>query len=155
MGNEKFSQEFRVRLRATREGIGLSQSAVGRLIGKRQNTVNEYESGKAKPPLIVLAQLAELYHVTTDYLLGRTEEPHLPMKGGEEVADDSTPGEIVRVEALLLTIVDLLQAQGSLSIPEDWDQRYRHQVQVAAQRLGIATDQVPTISQTTVRRTPR
>ena len=45
--------------------------------------------------------------------------PHLPAKGGEEVTDDTVATEIARLEALLLTVVDLLQAQGTLKIPED------------------------------------
>ena len=143
MDNEYFSQEFRLRLRETREAIGLSQSAVARLVGKRQNTFNEYESGKAKPPLIVVAQLAEVYHVTTDYLLGRTDHPHLPAKGGEEIVNNQKRTSVNEELLHLWSAVELIAAHlASLGIPlpelESVAPDLRASMARTAKRMGIA-----------------
>ncbi len=37
-----------------------------------------YERGDREIPVWAVIQLAELYHTSTDYLLGRTDNPSLP-----------------------------------------------------------------------------
>ena len=38
-----------------------------------RSTYTYYELGKRQPSLQTLSRLAELFHVSTDYLLGRTQ----------------------------------------------------------------------------------
>lgn len=68
-----------VRLRKIRRDKGLAQAFVADKIGlSKQSSYQRYESGLTLPPADKLAKLAELFGVTTDYLLGREPEfnPH-------------------------------------------------------------------------------
>ena len=62
------------RIRRLREDAGLTQAAVGRYIKMPQRTYAYYESGKRMIPPQVLVALAQLHHVSVDYLLGLTDQ---------------------------------------------------------------------------------
>ena len=66
------------RIRALREDHDLTQEKVGQAINIPQRTYAYYESGQRMIPPSVLSALADLYHVSVDYLLGRTDcrEPY-------------------------------------------------------------------------------
>ena len=49
----------------------MTQAELGALLGKTGATVCDWEKGKSRPDLEELIKLADLFHVTTDYLLGR------------------------------------------------------------------------------------
>ena len=53
----------------------MSQTEVCRAIGTRQGSYSTWEIGKYEPPFAVLVQLAMLFHVSTDFLLGIQESP--------------------------------------------------------------------------------
>ena len=59
-----------MRLRDLREDRDLSQHAVAELLHIRQNTYSQYETGKIEWTAPLLIQLAQLYGVSVDYLLG-------------------------------------------------------------------------------------
>lgn len=59
------------RLRDLREDSDLTQRQVAELLGIDQRVYSTYETGKRDLPLQHLIALADFYHVTTDYLLGR------------------------------------------------------------------------------------
>lgn len=63
------------RLRKERLRCGISQKMVSLKIGFSQSNVSEWEHGTKKPTLQTLLKLAEMYGVTTDYLLGKEETP--------------------------------------------------------------------------------
>lgn len=62
------------RLRFIRDQRGLSQKFVAEKIGVRNNTLSGYESGRREPDAATLEKLADLYQVSVDYLLGRTDK---------------------------------------------------------------------------------
>ncbi len=59
------------RLRDLREDSDLTQRQVAEILGIDQRVYSTYETGKRDLPLQHLITLADFYHVTTDYLLGR------------------------------------------------------------------------------------
>ena len=59
------------RLRIMREEMDLTQAKVAALLGIDQRVYSTYETGKREIPLRHLVVLADYYHVSTDYLLGR------------------------------------------------------------------------------------
>ena len=65
------------RLRDLREDADLSQKQVAALLGIQQTVYSRYERGFQTIPLEHLLTLADFYHVSTDYLLGRTKNPHI------------------------------------------------------------------------------
>ncbi len=69
---------FRIRLKELREQKGLSQDAFSKDIGVSQSTVGNWESGTRQPKMAVLEKIARYFDVSTDYLLGRSDESVLP-----------------------------------------------------------------------------
>ena len=62
------------RIRDLREDHDLTQKAVGEAINVPQRTYAYYESGQRMIPPRVLCALADLYGVSVDYLLERTDK---------------------------------------------------------------------------------
>lgn len=60
-----------MRLKETRESLGLSQSEVARKLGVSRQSYNFYENGKRDPDTDTLERIADLLNVSVDYLLGR------------------------------------------------------------------------------------
>lgn len=56
-----------------REDADLTQEKVGSAINIPQRTYAYYESGQRMIPPHVLCALADFYHVSVDYILGRTD----------------------------------------------------------------------------------
>lgn len=63
------------RLKDLREDHDLKQVQVAALLGIRQTVYSRYERGFQNIPLEHLLKLAEYYNVSTDYILGRTDNP--------------------------------------------------------------------------------
>ena len=61
------------RIRNLREDADLTQAEVGMKINVPQRTYAYYESGERMIPPQVLIALAQLHHVSVDYLLGLTD----------------------------------------------------------------------------------
>ncbi len=61
-------------LKTARENVGLTQSQVAEKLGISDGTYKNYEQGKREPNNALLVKIADLYGVSTDYLLGR-EKP--------------------------------------------------------------------------------
>lgn len=62
------------RIRDLREDRDWNQTKVAEYLGVRQTTYSKYELGKVPLPVDLLIKLADLYGVSVDYLLGRTDE---------------------------------------------------------------------------------
>ncbi len=67
---------------ALRENNNLSKSEVARAIDIDIRNYTNYENEKRVLPYDVLIKLAKLYDVSTDYLLGLTNNPTHFRKGG-------------------------------------------------------------------------
>lgn len=79
------------RFREAREKAGLSAAEVGRRIGVSQPAVTQWETGAKVPSLEMLCKLADLYCVSTDYLLDRDKQfESIPLN------DDILPPETLR-----------------------------------------------------------
>ena len=65
-------------IRSLRSDNGYTQKQIAAYLGISQNTYSQYEIGVLNYPVDVLIKLAELYGVSVDYLLGRTnvKEPY-------------------------------------------------------------------------------
>ncbi len=61
---------FGERLRALRKQAHLTQEAVAKTLRIHRTTYNRYEAGSVAPDQQGLVQLAEMFGVTVDYLLG-------------------------------------------------------------------------------------
>jgi len=66
---------FAKRLRELRKGKGLAQVQVEKDLKIPQKTLSNYETGKHFPSPDTLVIFATYYNTTTDYLLGKTDNP--------------------------------------------------------------------------------
>lgn len=68
--------EFPQRLRALRESNRplRSMTVTSQLIGLDHDALRKYERGETTPTVAALVKIADFYDVSTDYLLGRTDE---------------------------------------------------------------------------------
>ncbi len=63
------------RLRDLREDKDLKQVQVAEILGIQQTVYSRYERGYQTIPVEHLLALADFYGVSTDYILGRTNDP--------------------------------------------------------------------------------
>ena len=72
------------RLKQLRQDKRLRQDQVAALIGVNKSAVSAYENDLRQPSFDILVRLADLYRVSTDYLLGRTNSRTLDISGLSE-----------------------------------------------------------------------
>lgn len=58
-----------------RKQVGLSQQQLGEILGLTHKSISMLESGGRSTTIDKLVLLAEYFHVSTDYLLGITDDP--------------------------------------------------------------------------------
>lgn len=63
------------RLRQLREGYGLSQNRLGKMIGLPQASIYRYEHAESVPAPRTLLWYADYFDVSLDYIYGRTDAP--------------------------------------------------------------------------------
>lgn len=59
------------RIKQLREHKGLSQEALGQLLGTTRSAVSKYESGKIPLNDELILKLTDLFNVSSDFLLGK------------------------------------------------------------------------------------
>lgn len=59
------------KLRDLREDADLTQQQIADLLHMQRSVYRRYELGEREIPVWALIRLADYYHVSTDYLLGR------------------------------------------------------------------------------------
>ena len=69
------------KLKSLRIEKKLTQKQVADRIGLAISAVSSYESGTRYPSYDVLAKLARIFHVSTDYLLGMTDARNVDVTG--------------------------------------------------------------------------
>lgn len=67
-----------MRLLQLRKERGMSQVALAKILGCSQNMISQWENGTRDPNTQTLIKIAEFFGVSTDYLLGNTEETAMP-----------------------------------------------------------------------------
>jgi len=67
------------RIRALREDRDLTQSQIAQVLGTTQQQYSKIENGRSDISGDKLRRLADFYNISTDYILGLSEEPR-PLK---------------------------------------------------------------------------
>lgn len=73
--------DLAVRLKQLRLDKQLRQEQVARLVGVSKGAISAYETDIRQPSYEVLIRLANLYRVSVDYLLGRTDDRTIDISG--------------------------------------------------------------------------
>lgn len=68
------------RIKDLREDCDKTQQQICDYLNMHRSVYRRYESGEREIPVWAVIKLAEYYQVSTDYLLGRTDDP-TPPKG--------------------------------------------------------------------------
>ncbi|MNP14368.1 HTH-type transcriptional regulator ImmR [compost metagenome] len=83
------------RIAELREAKGWTQDELSRSIGITRASLSHYEKNRRKPDFEILTKLADIFGVSIDYLIGRTNHSDLVMDEGVrefvdqlELADD-------------------------------------------------------------------
>lgn len=61
------------RLRELRKQFGYSREKLGELLDISESNIPRYETGKSVPSSDILGRMAEVFNVSSDYLLGLTD----------------------------------------------------------------------------------
>lgn len=77
---------FPERLKKLRNEKKLSQQKMADFLGISRQGYGKYEDGKSEPDHKTLVKLAGYFDVTTDFLLGYTENPKLTEKDERDIA---------------------------------------------------------------------
>jgi len=84
-------------LRAIRKNA--TQQEVANAIGLSRQSYQQYEAGTRDPDTETLARIADYFNVTTDYLLGRTDDPQTK-KSPAEAGDWLSERELKALDVL-------------------------------------------------------
>lgn len=71
-------------IRSLREKTGYSQSELARRLSVTRSSVNAWESGLSAPTAVYIIELAKIFHVTSDYILGLDTSSQLNLSGFNE-----------------------------------------------------------------------
>lgn len=69
---------FPERLNFLQRSRKVDKVEVSRAVGLSRMSYYRYETGKVEPSISILVALANFFNVSTDYLLGRTDDPTPP-----------------------------------------------------------------------------
>jgi transcriptional regulator with XRE-family HTH domain len=109
-----FSRAIGARLRDLREERGWTQRELDSRLGILQSKLSKYESGTHQPSLRTLVRMANLFGVSTDYLLTGSETPAPPLRD-DRLLDRfrrlGAGGEEMR--AIVLSILDAMFELGA------------------------------------------
>lgn len=101
MNNHNVNVRFGKRLKELRENLGLYQEDIGQWFKMGKSTVSQWENGRL-PHATIIVELAQKFNVTTDDLLGvsnniRTKESIAVYRTNDPM-DDLPPEALERIE---------------------------------------------------------
>ncbi len=85
---------FKLRLKDLREEKGVSQQQLANALNISQGSVGNWESGIREPNFETVKKIADYFGVSTDYLLGREDNPTQSTDQQLEGIDFALYGEI-------------------------------------------------------------
>lgn len=97
---------FQDRLKQLRKKAGITQAQIGKDFNTTQQSYAQWEKGLRKPSSENLQKLAEYFQVSTDYLLGNTNDP-------------TPPSDELDFEKVKKSLKSSLGYTGSVDIPEE------------------------------------
>ncbi|MBH0157123.1 MAG: helix-turn-helix domain-containing protein [Bacillota bacterium] len=74
--NEERKKVIGLRIKKCRQDNKLSQEELAQKLDMKRSNVANYEAGRVVPPGSALLEMSEIFNVTTDYLLGSTNDPY-------------------------------------------------------------------------------
>lgn len=88
--------QFGELLTELRQERNMTQQDLAKVLFVSVSTISNYEKGIHLPDIIKLSKLADFFHVTTDYLLGRSSCKFSPDVFEQPIADGKNTGDIIK-----------------------------------------------------------
>jgi transcriptional regulator with XRE-family HTH domain len=94
---------FSERLRAARTDQNLTQESLADQAGFAREMIARYETQKSFPNIDTLVKISKILNVTTDYLLGLTDDPQFeqPVLIAAQRTEGMPPGSEERLEEII------------------------------------------------------
>lgn len=73
ISNNQKRYSFAIRLNKLLEEKGISQEKFAEMVGASTGVISKYRNGISEPSLTLLAKMADILEVSTDYLIGKSE----------------------------------------------------------------------------------
>ncbi len=112
---------LRERLKECRGDLGLSQAQVAKELFVSQQAYAKWENGDSTPNPETMKQLADLFDVSTDYLIGRIDT--------KEIGLAKAPDNIYKIEKRKIPVLGTIAA----GTPTFAEQNFEYYVQVGAE----------------------
>ena len=80
--------DFGLRIRELREQHKMSQEQLGRKVERSKSVISSYENNIKVPPLDVLTQIAVVFNVSLDYLIGIDKNEMVSVAGLSDAQKD-------------------------------------------------------------------
>jgi len=77
-----------MRMRELRKQMNITMKQLGDMLGVSESAISHYETGKRQADFETLLKIAEIYDVSLDYLLGRTDTPEPQKSAPDETQID-------------------------------------------------------------------
>ena len=92
--------EFSRTLSLLRKERGVSQRVAAADLGVSQALLSHYENGIREPGLAFVSKVCDYYHVSADYMLGRTLARDGSMLTAEEILNAAEPSNVLQGSVL-------------------------------------------------------
>ena len=116
--------EFSRTLSLLRKERGVSQRVAAADLGVSQALLSHYENGIREPGLAFVSKVCDYYHVSADYMLGRTLARDGSMLTAEEILNAAEPGNVLQGSVLATLRGKLItSASGVLFGWASWETR--------------------------------
>ena len=96
------------RIKSLRKAKGLEQLQFGAAMGISGPAVSKWETGKAEPDIKAILKMCDMFDVSADYLLGRTEWPLFVWRDAQGNTAAEKP-EVFQTVELTRDEVDMLR----------------------------------------------
>lgn len=141
------------RLKMLRERAGWTQVELGQKVGVTSNAVSNWERGATEPDIKTILALADLFSVTTDYLLSRTDDrtAYTPVPESwrplirEATEKGIRPRQLHLAMLLIEDFQDRLAGVPEDPVPPEWRQ-WVHELIDAGLNLGVARQVIKSVT---------
>lgn len=107
------------RITELRTEAGMTQEALARKLEVKRGTVASWESGHRTPELRYVEQMAQLFDVSVDYLLGRSDHRKTELPEWLSRVSPEWRRRILRDEALTRLMFKFLDSSGLKDLPTE------------------------------------
>lgn len=106
------------RFKLARLQAGLSQKAAAIALGISQPSMSEWETGKSRPTYANLIRLADLYHVSFEYLLSSDVQPDAPPGVSAPFSDKKLTADDDELRNRIIFLLNSLSSRDLLRVAD-------------------------------------